>query len=92
VGDHRYKVVGDLTIRDQTHPVELDAETTEIIRDPFGNRRFGLSLQGTISRRQWGLTWNMVLEAGSLMVSDEVRIHVEAEVFTPVEAAAQASG
>lgn len=80
-GQGRYKVVGDLTIRDQTHEVTLDVEETGRGKDPWGNERIGFSAKGSLSREKWGLRWNQALEAGGVLVSDKVDIEVEAQVI-----------
>lgn len=90
LGDRRYRVTGDFTIRDQTHPVMLEVETSEPIRDPWGMLRAGASASGKLSRKQWGLTWNQVLETGSLVVGDEISFTVDVEVVAaPAEVAEQ---
>ncbi|MCL6594895.1 MAG: YceI family protein [Firmicutes bacterium] len=89
-GANRYRVVGDLTIRGQTHPVELEMETTPVVKDPWGGRRMGIVLDGKLNRKQWGLEWNMLLEGGGVLVGEEVRIHVEVEAFAPAQQATSA--
>lgn len=69
-----YKVVGDLTIKAITKPVELDAELGGVAKDGYGQLKAGFELQGKISRKAFGLTWSAVTEAGSVVVGDEVRI------------------
>jgi polyisoprenoid-binding protein YceI len=78
-GEH-YKVVGDLTIKDQTHPVELVYEHGGDLQDPFGNRKAGGSLSGTIKRSEWGLTWNVPLDSGGWLVSDNVKLEIDLQV------------
>ncbi|MET3172570.1 UNVERIFIED_ORG: polyisoprenoid-binding protein YceI [Arthrobacter sp. UYCu721] len=73
-----YTLTGDLTIRGITKPVELEVEFTGVAVDPFGATRAGFSAECDISRKEFGLTWNAVLEAGGLLVSDKVKINVEA--------------
>src|SRR3954452_11339149 len=73
-----YVLTGDLTIRDVTKPVELEVEYTGVAVDPFGATRAGFSAEADISRKEFGLTWNAALEAGGLLVSDKVKISVEA--------------
>ena len=73
-----YTLTGDLTIRGVTKPVELEVEFTGIAVDPFGATRAGFSAEAEISRKEFGLTWNAVLETGGLLVSDKVRITVDA--------------
>jgi polyisoprenoid-binding protein YceI len=79
-GKGQYKLVGDLTIRDVTHPVTLDVKETGGGKDPWGNERLGFTANGTISRSEWGLKWNQALEAGGVLVSDKVEIDVEVQV------------
>lgn len=65
---------GDLTIRGNTKPVTLEAEFGGIGKDPWGNTKAGFTLSGKINRKDWGLNWNAALEAGGLLVSEEVRL------------------
>ena len=75
------RITGDLTIRDVTRPVTLTVEgLAPAIKDPWGNRRRGVSAHARISRKEWGLTWNMVIEAGGVGVGDEVAIEIDAEI------------
>lgn len=86
------RIEGDLTIRGATHPITLKGETSQVVTDPWGNKRTSLALTGKISREKWGLTWNQALEFGGLMVSDEVKLSIEAEaVAVPAEAGVEAS-
>ncbi|MET3203861.1 MULTISPECIES: YceI family protein [unclassified Arthrobacter] len=73
-----YTLTGDLTIRGITKPVELEVEFSGVAVDPFGATRAGFSAECEISRKEFGLTWNAALEAGGLLVSDKVKINVEA--------------
>ena len=73
-----YVLTGDLTIRGVTKPVDLEVEFTGVAVDPFGATRAGFSAETDISRKAFGLTWNAALEAGGLLVSDKVKISVEA--------------
>lgn len=84
LGGHRYRIQGNLTIRDVTKPVTLEAETSTPIKDPWGMQRIAASASGQLNRKDWGLTWNQVLELGALLVGEEVRFSLE------VEAVAQA--
>ena len=77
--DGSYEVYGDLTIHGVTKNVKLDAEFGGVIKDPWGNTRAGVTASGKINRKDFGLTWHGVTETGSLIVSDEVRIHVGLE-------------
>jgi polyisoprenoid-binding protein YceI len=75
------RVTGDLTIRGVTRPVTLEVEALPpSIKDPWGNARRGVSARGRINRKDWGLAWNMALEAGGVVVGDEVTLEIEAEL------------
>lgn len=74
-------MAGDLTIKGVTRPVVLDVAYLGHARDPWGDERAVLSASTTIDREDWGLTWNMVLEAGGLLVSKEIRIEIEVELI-----------
>ena len=73
-----FKIVGDLTIRGITREITLDASFEGRAKDPWGNARLGYSAKGKINRSEFGLTWNQALEAGGVVVSEEVKISVEA--------------
>lgn len=75
-----YAVTGDLTIKGVTKPVTLHAEWSGIAKDPWGNTKAGLNLSGKLDRKEWGLNWNAALEAGGVLVSDEVRILCEVQL------------
>jgi polyisoprenoid-binding protein YceI len=77
--DGSYELYGDLTIRDISRPVKLDVEFGGIIKDPWGNTRAGFTVSGKINRKEFGLQWHAVTEAGGLVVSDDVRIHCNME-------------
>ena len=66
---------GNLTVKDITAPVKLDVEFGGIAKDPWGNIKAGFTVSGKINRKDWGLNWNATLEAGGLMVSEEVKIN-----------------
>ncbi|GCE27020.1 polyisoprenoid-binding protein [Dictyobacter alpinus] len=74
-----YKVTGDLTIHGVTKPVTFAVEYSGFVRDPYGLDRAGFSAQTKINRKDFGLTWGPVLEAGGAVVSDEVKINLEFE-------------
>ena len=75
----RFRVVGDLTIRGVTREIVLDATFDGRGRDPWGGERVSFSATGAIDRREFGLVWNQALESGGLLVSNEVKLHVEAQ-------------
>ena len=74
-----FKVVGDLTIRGVTREVTLDASYEGRGRDPWGGERVSFSADTRIDRRDFGLTWNAALETGGVLVSNEIKIHIEAQ-------------
>jgi len=73
-------LMGDLTIRGVTKPIELDVEYGGTVVDPYGQTKAGFTIKGKISRKEFGLTWNAVTEAGSVVVSDEVRINADIQL------------
>lgn len=78
--ENQFKLAGPLTIRDNTHHVELDAELGGIMVDPYGNTKAGFEVNGKISRKAFGLTWNATTEAGGVVVGDEVKLHFNVQV------------
>lgn len=83
---------GILTIRGVAKPVTLVGEYTAPTKDPWGNQRAALSVSGKINRKDWGLVWNMALEAGGVVVGEEVKLHVEVEAVMAEEADAATAG
>jgi len=72
-----FVLVGDLTIHGTTRPVQIAVELEGVDKDPFGNERVGFSGTATISRKDFGLTWNVALESGGILVSDKVKITLD---------------
>ena len=75
-----YKLTGDLTIRDVTKSVTLDASLSAPVKTPWGNQARAAKLTGKIKRADFGLKWNKALETGGVVVGEEVTIDVKAEV------------
>ncbi|EOR95736.1 YceI [Arcticibacter svalbardensis MN12-7] len=73
------KIYGDLTIKGVTKPVVLNAEFGGIVVDPYGQTKAGFTVSGKISRKEFGLTWSAVTEAGSVVVSDDIRLLAEVQ-------------
>lgn len=73
------KAYGILTIKGISKNVVLDFENNGSVKDPWGNRRVGLALSGKINRKDYGLTWNKVLEAGGVAVGETVKLDIELE-------------
>jgi polyisoprenoid-binding protein YceI len=71
---------GDLTIRGVTKPVRVHVEFGGLVVDPYGQTKAGFTLDGKISRKEFGLTWNAVTEAGQVVVGDEIKIHAEIQL------------
>jgi polyisoprenoid-binding protein YceI len=78
--DGSYDLYGDLTIRDVTKNIKLSVEFGGVVKDPWGNTKAGFTINGKINRKDFGLTWNAVTEAGGVMVSEEVRLFAEIQL------------
>ena len=74
------KLHGDLTIRGITKPVTVDVDFGGIVVDPYGQTKAGFTVSGKISRKEFGLTWSAVTEAGQVVVSDEIRLNAEIQL------------
>jgi polyisoprenoid-binding protein YceI len=72
---------GDLTIRGTTKPIILNVEYGGIVVDPYGQTKAGFTVNGKISRKEYGLTWSAVTEAGQVVVSDEIRLLAEIQLI-----------
>ena len=86
-GQERYRVTGDLTIRDATREVAVDVELGGFVKDPWGGRRVGFTATASILRSDFGIVWNQLLEAGGVAVSDRVDLRVEVEAVAQALAA-----
>ena len=73
-------VTGDLTVRGVTKPITLDVELGGVVTDPWGGNRAVFSARGEVNREDWGLTWNMPLEKGGLLVSKNIQFEIETEI------------
>ncbi len=82
----RYRVVGDLRIRNITRELVVDVEYVGRVDDPRGNARAGFTARASLDRKEFGLTWNQTLEAGGLLVGDQVDVEIEVEAVRKVEA------
>lgn len=79
VNEGEYKISGDLTIKDVTKNITLDAEYSGLMKDPWGNTKIGLSLNGKINRKEFGLTWNAALETGGVLVGEDIKLNAEVQ-------------
>jgi polyisoprenoid-binding protein YceI len=82
------RVAGDLTIHGITRPVVLEVDGGGQVKDPWGGTRTGFSATTSISRKDFGLTWNLALEAGGFVVGDKIEITLEIEAVRQVATAA----
>jgi polyisoprenoid-binding protein YceI len=80
LNDEAYKLVGDLTIRDVTKQVELAVEYGGTMTDFYGQEKAGFEISGKINRKDFGLGWGAVTEAGGIVVSDEVKLHLAVQM------------
>ena len=74
-----FRVIGDLTMRDQTMEVVVSCEFEGRGKDPWGKERAGFSGHTDLDRREWGLRWNQAIETGGVLVANKVRIDVEVQ-------------
>jgi polyisoprenoid-binding protein YceI len=72
-----FVLLGDLTIKGVTRPIEIEFEPTGVVTDPFGNVRAGFEGEAELSRKEFGLVWNVALEAGGVLVSDKIKIQLD---------------
>jgi polyisoprenoid-binding protein YceI len=84
-GGDQFTVTGDLTIRGTTRPVTLTVESGGRGKDPWGGERLGFSMATTINRKDFGLHWNQALEAGGVVVGNEVKISVDLQLVRSSE-------
>lgn len=77
--EDNYQLKGILGMKGINKEVVLDVEFGGFVKDPYGNEKAGFSIHGKFNRKDWGLNWNAALEAGGVMVSDEVRINAEVQ-------------
>ncbi len=80
VSGSNYKLSGTFTVRGVAKPIELDVEFGGIVKDPWGNTKAGFELNGKINRKDYGLTWSAVTEAGGMVVGDDVKLHLNVEL------------
>lgn len=81
VDNTNYVMVGDLTMHGITNPVTLDVEYNGIMNDPWGNTKSGFVATSKLNRKDWGLTWNSPLEAGGVLVGEEVVLNIDVQLL-----------
>jgi polyisoprenoid-binding protein YceI len=79
-GRNRYRLTGDLTIRDVRRSVTLDVTASDALADPSGKPMRGVSVEGKLNRRDFGLTWNQALDRGGVLVGEVVTLNVQFEL------------
>jgi polyisoprenoid-binding protein YceI len=89
--DKHARLTGDLTILDVTRPVVLDVEFTGSAKSPWGATSYGFGATTTLSRKEWGLNWNVALETGGWLVSDQIEISIQVELIWQEESVAEAA-
>ncbi len=80
-GRGRYRITGNLSMHGASHPVSFDVDVQEPINDLFGNVRAAAEGSGKLNRKDWGLTWNQVLEAGAMLVGEDVRFTLDVQAI-----------
>jgi polyisoprenoid-binding protein YceI len=81
-----YRIIGDLTMHGETHPVRLEVTVHGVTRDPQAGDRVGIEVRGTISRGEFGLRWQQALETGGVVVGDEIRVSADLSAVCTGEA------
>jgi polyisoprenoid-binding protein YceI len=79
VADGKYNVTGDLTIRDVTKEIELDVVHGGTVTDQYGQTKAGFEVEGVINRKEFGLTWDAVTEAGNVVVGDKIKLQLNVQ-------------
>jgi polyisoprenoid-binding protein YceI len=80
LGDDMYELSGNLVIKGVTNKITLSVEYGGLMTDPWGNVKAGFSITGKMNRKDWGLNWNTALEAGGVLVGEEVKIICDIEL------------
>lgn len=85
-GENEYKLHGQLTMRGVTKPITLNVEHGGIVQDPWGLTRTGFNVTGKLNRKDWGVSFSIISETGSIMLGEEVSIIANAEFTKQKEA------
>lgn len=80
VDDENYKIIGDLTMRGVTKPVELAVEFSGIVKDPYGQTKAGFDIKGKINRKDFGVSFHAVTDNGGLVLGDEVKLQASVQL------------
>lgn len=79
VDENEYELAGNLTMKGITKEIKLNTEFGGFMKDPYGNEKAGFSINGKLNRKDFGLNWNAALEAGGVMVGNEIKINAEVQ-------------
>ena len=79
-GDNEFVMSGDMTICGTTRPLEMKVEFGGIMKDPYGNIKAGFEINGKLNRKEFGLHWNAITEAGGMVVADDVKLALNVEL------------
>lgn len=90
LGEDRFRLVGDLTIKGVTREFAFEINDEGQNKDPWGGTRWGLTASGVLNRKDYGLTWNVALEAGGLLVGEQVKLQAELQLMQVTENVAEA--
>jgi len=80
LNDSNYELAGDLSIKGVSKEVNLPVEFSGLMKDPWGNTKVGLNIEGKINRKDWGLNWNSALETGGVLVGEEVKLVIDLQL------------
>jgi polyisoprenoid-binding protein YceI len=83
INDEEYKLIGNITVKGITKPIEFKVNYGGQLVDPWGNVRAGFTIESSVNRFDFGLNWNTLLEAGGAMVGKTVKLQAEIEIVTP---------
>ncbi len=84
-GDDEYEMTGDITIRGTSKPITLKAIHGGTVEDPYGNTKAGFEITGELNRKDFGLEWNAVTEAGNVVVGDKVKLALDVQLIKEEE-------
>ena len=87
LGQNRFNVTGDLTMRGVTKPITLPVEFLGTQKDPWGNEKAGFALQTTLNRKDYGIIWNQTLDAGGYLLGDDVQVSISLQAVKKKDAA-----
>ena len=80
-GTNGLELTGELSLNGVTKTVKLEAEISDLMKDPWGNTKIGFNIYGEIHRKDWGLTWNSALETGGVLVSEAVKLNIQLQLL-----------